>query len=140
MAMVFPAVLGLAIFQFLPLGTAIFNSVWSFDPFDQSPTGWNGSGNYAAILTDPIFQAAVLNTIAYIVLTVLLIIPLALALAVLVDTRLPGTTFARCAVIGALAASEAVTASIWNEMYATETGLFTGNSSRHTRRRSTRWC
>ncbi len=53
-----------------------------------------------------------------------LTIPLALALAVLLDKRLPGSTWARNAIIGALAASEAVTALIWNQMYEPSTGLF----------------
>jgi len=122
--MVVPAIVGLSLFQFLPLGTAIVDSFGAFDPFDQSPTGWGGWSNYAAILDDPIFTSAVINTVAYIVLTLILTIPLALALAVLLDRRLPGTTFARCAIIGALAASEAVTASIWNQMYEPSTGLF----------------
>jgi len=123
-SMVLPSIIGLSLFQFLPLGTAIVDSFRSFDAFDQSPNGWGGWSNYAAILDDPIFASAITNTIAYIAGTLVFTIPLALALAVLIDRRLPGTTFARCAIIGALAASEAVTASIWNQMYEPSTGLF----------------
>jgi ABC-type sugar transport system permease subunit len=123
-AMILPAVLGLALFQFWPLVTAVLNSFESFNPFDQSVTGWVGWDNYASILNDPAFRLALLNTFIYIALTLLLTIPLALALAVLLDRRLPGTTWTRNAIIGALAASEAVTSLIWNQMYEPSTGLF----------------
>jgi len=123
-SMILPSIVGLSLFQFLPLGTAIVDSFRAFDPFDQSPAGWSGWANYAAILSDPIFVSAITNTVVYIALILFLEIPLALALAMLIDRRLPGTTFARSTIIGALAASEAVTASIWNQMYEPSTGLF----------------
>ena len=123
-AMVLPAAISLALFQFLPLITAVLNSLQSFSPFDQSSTGWVGLGNYAELFLDPAFLYALLNTFLYIVLMLGFTIPLALVLAVLLDRRLPGTTFARNAIIGALAASEAVTALIWNQMYEPSSGLF----------------
>jgi ABC-type sugar transport system permease subunit len=124
LSMIFPAVLGLAVFQFTPLIVAFVNSFQRFSPFDQSVKGWAGFDNYLATFADPIFSAALINTILYIVLELVLTIPLALALAILIDKRLPGTAWARSAIIGALAASEAVTAIIWNQMYEPSTGLF----------------
>lgn len=124
LAMILPAAAALALFQFLPLITALLNSLQSFGPFDQAPTGWVGLDNYAELLADPTFRLALLNTFLYIVLMLALTIPLALLLAVLLDSRLPGSTWTRNAVIGALAASEAVTALIWNQMYEPSSGLF----------------
>jgi len=124
MGMILPAVVALALFQFLPLITAVTNSLQSFSPFDQSSTGWVAFDNYAELLADPSFRYALLNTFLYIVLMLGLTIPLALVLAVLLDKRLPGSTWARNAIIGALAASEAVTALIWNQMYEPSSGLF----------------
>jgi ABC-type sugar transport system permease subunit len=123
-AMIFPALLGLALFQFLPLATAVSNSLRSFNPFTHRPKGWAGLDHYQQIFRDPNFGWASLTTIAYIVLILMLTIPLAISLAVLLDRRLPATTFARSAILGALAASEAVTALIWNQMYEPNTGLF----------------
>ncbi|MCP8940121.1 sugar ABC transporter permease [Alsobacter sp. SYSU M60028] len=123
-AMVLPAVVALAMFQFLPLVTAVLNSLQSFGPFDRSSTGWVGLDNYRELFADPAFRYALLNTFLYIVLMLGFTIPLALLLAVLLDRRLPGSTFARNAIIGALAASEAVTALIWNQMYEPSSGLF----------------
>jgi len=124
LAMILPAAAALALFQFLPLFTAVLNSLQSFSPFDQSSTGWVGLDNYAELLADPSFRSALLNTFVYIALMLGLTIPLALVLAVLLDKRLPGSTWSRNAIIGALAASEAVTALIWNQMYEPSSGLF----------------
>lgn len=123
-AMILPAVVALAMFQYLPLITAVLNSLQSFSPFDQSSTGWVGFSNYADIFADPAFRYAMFNTFLYIILMLALTIPLALLLAVLLDRRLPGTTWTRNAIIGALAASEAVTALIWGQMYEPGSGLF----------------
>lgn len=123
-AMILPAVVGLALFQFLPLVTAVLNSLQSFSPFDQTSTGWVGLENYLELLSDPSFRLALLNTFLYIILMLGLTIPLALVLAVLIDQRLPGSSWTRNAIIAALAASEAVTALIWNQMYEPSSGLF----------------
>ena len=123
-AMILPAVVALGIFQFLPLVVAVVNSFRSFNPFNQSPTGWVGLANYDEIFSDPGFQLAFVNTIAYIVIMLAATIPLALFLAVLLDQRLPGSTFARGAIVAALAASEAVSALIWNQLYDPRGGMF----------------
>ena len=123
-ALILPAVVGLALFQFLPLFVAFLNSFRSFNPFTQAAKGWVGFSNYARVFADPTFGTAFFNTIIYVVLMLAITIPLALGLAILIDKRLPGTTWARAAVIGALAASEAATALVWNRMYESSTGLF----------------
>jgi ABC-type sugar transport system permease subunit len=122
--MVLPAALALGLFQFLPLAVAMLDSLRSFNPFDRSPTGFVGAANYLDLFTDPTFHVALLNTIVYIVLILALSIPLALALAVLIDRGLPGTAWARGSIIATLAASEAVAAIVWNQLYEPSTGLF----------------
>lgn len=124
MTMILPAAVALALFQFLPLITALLNSLQSFSPFDQASTGWVWFDHYAELMTDPSFRSALFNTFLYILLMLALTVPLALYLAVLLDRRLPGSTWTRNAIIGALAASEAVTALIWNQMYEPSSGLF----------------
>ncbi len=122
--LIIPAVVGVALFQFLPLIVAFLNSFRSFNPFTQAARGWVGLRNYMHVFADPTFGTALLNTVFYIALMLAITIPLALGLAVLFDRRLPGTTWARAAVIAALAASEAATALVWNRMYEPSTGLF----------------
>jgi ABC-type sugar transport system permease subunit len=122
--MIFPAVLGLALFQFLPLVSAAISSIRQFNPFTKRPTGWSGVANYSAVLWDAGFQSALLVTLIYVILSLLVMLPLSLGLAMLLDRRVPGTGLARAAVLGALAASESVSALIWNQMYLPNSGLF----------------
>ncbi|MDM9624684.1 sugar ABC transporter permease [Rhizobium sp. S152] len=123
-AMIFPAVCGLALFQFLPMLSAAVSSVRRFNPFTKRATGWAGIDNFSAVLSDPSFHSAMLVTVAYVILSLLLMLPLSLGLAMLLDRRVPGTFLARAAVLGALAASESVSALIWNQMYLPNNGLF----------------
>ncbi len=123
-AMILPAAIGLCLFQFVPLGVAVFDSFRAFNPFTHRAGGFIGFANFAAVLGDPPFRSAVLVTLIYIVLMLVVVVPLALGLAILLDKRMPGTAFARAAILGALAASEAVSALIWNQMYQPDSGLF----------------
>ena len=122
--MILPAIVGLGLFQFLPFAVAALNSFRSFNPFTKRPNGWVGFENFANVFANRAFQSALLVTLIYIVLLLVVVIPLALALALLLDQRLPGTIVARAAILGALAASEAVSVLIWNQMYAPNSGLF----------------
>lgn len=122
--MVFPVVLGLGLFQFLPLVSAVLNSFRTFNPFTNRPSGWAGWDNFAQIFADEVFRNAMLITLVYIVLMIVVVVPVALGLAILIDKRMRGTALARAAILGALASSEAVAALIWNQLYAPGTGLF----------------
>jgi ABC-type sugar transport system permease subunit len=122
--MILPALAGLALFQFAPIAVALLNSLQAFNPFTHRVSGWVGLSNFAQVLADGGFRWSVLVTVIYVLLILALTIPLGLGLAMLLDRRLPGSTFVRAAVLGALAASEAVTALIWNQMYDASTGLF----------------
>jgi ABC-type sugar transport system permease subunit len=123
-AMILPALIGLALFQFIPIAVAVLNSFQAFNPFTHRVGGWVGFANFAGVLGDPGFRWSVVVTLVYVVLILAITIPLSLALALLLNRRVPGTTFVRAAVLGALAASEAVTSLIWNQMYDASTGLF----------------
>lgn len=121
--MLLPALAGLVLFQFAPIVVGLLNSLQSFNPFTHRASGWVGLNNFVEVLAEPSFHWAVLITMVYVVLILAITIPLALGLATLLNSRRPGTTFVRAAVLGALAASEAVTALVWNQMYDASTGL-----------------
>ncbi|MCP8937423.1 sugar ABC transporter permease [Alsobacter sp. SYSU M60028] len=123
-AMVLPALLGLGLFQFYPLVSAVLNSFRTFNAFTKRPTGWAGWNNFIEIFADDVFRNAVLITLIYIVLMIAIVVPMALGLAILIDKRMRGTALARAAILGALASSEAVAALIWNQLYEPGTGLF----------------
>lgn len=122
--MVIPAAAGLGIFWIWPLIVAILNSFRSFNPFTHRANGWAGFDNYQQILADPGFHSAFWVSLIYMILMIVIIIPLALVLAILLDKRMPGTTLARAAILAALASSEAVAALMWNQLYQPSSGLF----------------
>jgi ABC-type sugar transport system permease subunit len=123
-ALVIPVVVVVVTFQFYPIVTAVLQSVQSFNPFTHSATGFAGVSNFSAVLSDPVFRRAFENTCLYMVLVLAIEIPLALLFAELINRRLPGSTFARAAVIGALAASDTVAVLLWNQMLSPDHGLF----------------
>lgn len=122
--MVIPAAAGLGIFWIWPLIVATINSFRAFNPFTHRANGWAGFANYAAIFADPGFQQAFWVSLIYMLLMIVVIVPLALFLAVLLDKRMPGTVLARAAILAALASSEAVAALMWNQLYQPTSGLF----------------
>lgn len=122
--MVIPAAAGLGVFWIWPLIVAIINSFRSFNPFNHRPNGWAGFANYQGIFSDPAFQSAFWVSLLYMLLMIVVIVPLALVLAILLDKRMPGTVLARAAILAALASSEAVAALMWNQLYQPSSGLF----------------
>jgi ABC-type sugar transport system permease subunit len=119
-----PLFLGLIVFQWIPLGVAVRNSMLRFNPLNPDAAVFVGLGNFVALLGNPRFIHAVGNTLLFITLKVVIEIPLGLGLAMLVNRPAWGARVARSAVFAALIASDAVAALVWNVMYNPDTGLF----------------
>lgn len=119
-----PVLVGLAIFQWLPLAIAVRNSTLKFSPLNPNAARPVGLANYVSLLGDDRFQHAALNTFVYIAGVLVIQIPLGLGLALLLNQSLPGTRLVRGAVFGALVSSEAVMALIWNILYDPTNGVF----------------
>lgn len=121
--MVAPAVLGLLLFQLSPLVWALTESLEKFNPMTHKATGFVGLANFSTVLGDPAFWQATRNTVIYGVVITAVEVPLALVIAVLLNAVVPGTRFARSAVIAALAVSESVAALLWFTILNQHTGL-----------------
>jgi raffinose/stachyose/melibiose transport system permease protein len=111
-----PAFLFFLIFLVYP----IFRSVY-FSMFD-----WNGLGpavdlvgldNFRRILTDRVFMKAVGNCLLIVVLSLVVQLPLALALALMVGRDLPGRAFFRAVFFMPYVLSEVITAIIWLSLF-----------------------
>ena len=124
--MIAPALIGILVFQYYPVLVAAVDSLQKFDPFTRQSTGFAGFDNYARMFGSDDFQRSLVNTVVYVVVSLIIEIPLALGLAVVIDRRLPATKFVRIAVIATLAASETVAAIVWAQMYNPDQGLFNG--------------
>lgn len=96
---------------------------------------WNGLGslddyiglkNYLRLVRDPIFLQALKNNALIAVLSLMLQLPSALALALLVNRKLPGRTFFRTVFFLPYILSEVVTGLIWSFIYNPMNGLLAG--------------
>lgn len=77
-----------------------------------------GFANFTALTHDPLFWAALKNTLVFTALTVPATVVLALFLATIVNQRLPGMRIFRLALFIPFITSPAVVAIVWKGMYA----------------------
>lgn len=122
-AMVAPSVLGLALFQLTPLLWAAAESTQHFNPITHQSLGFVGLENFSTVFEDAQFWQAVVHTVVYGVVITAVEVPVALGIALALHKVVPGTRFARAAVISALAASESVAALLWFTILNQNTGL-----------------
>lgn len=83
-----PTVIGLGLFTFLPILASVVLAFFSWDII--TPPRFVGLENFAEIASDPTIRVSFLNTIGFVVVAVTLQLAVALVLAVLVNTRMPG--------------------------------------------------
>jgi putative chitobiose transport system permease protein len=82
-----PALLVIAVFVLYPIGAVVY---YSFTEYNiMTPPEWVGLRNYEQLLRDDIFWKAVGNSFIYLLVTPLLI-SLSIALAIVVNRKLPG--------------------------------------------------
>jgi multiple sugar transport system permease protein len=113
---IMPVVLGLVLFTALPM---ILSLYYSFTKYDiLSSPQFVGTSNYSRLLTSPSFLNSLKVTALYAVISVPLTMVVGLAIAVLLNQRVPGMRIFRTliylpAVIPAVAAAE-----LWKQMYS----------------------
>ncbi|POZ60351.1 carbohydrate ABC transporter permease [Chromobacterium alticapitis] len=110
-----PALLLMGAFTFWPL---LFGGYVAFTRYDLiSPPQWAGLDNFCYLLGDPVFWQAMANSLRY-----LLVVPLiqlsGIALAVLVNQKLPGIKLFRAALYLPVVTTVSVVGIMWNWMYA----------------------
>lgn len=110
-----PAVISLALFRLWPAGKAVLTS------FEEISGGF-GFGNYEYLFTTPDFQQMLLVTLLFNLVINPVQVILALALALLIQQRLPGTTLWRMLAFAPTALPIAVGAIVWNVAFRTEDG------------------
>jgi len=115
----------MALFLVLNVGSivyALFISVWKWN-LRSGPVEFTGLRNYGTALNDPIFQAAIRNTLYYAAVWVPLTMVLGLSLAVIVNQKIRGQTFFRAAFYFPAIASSAAITTLWIFIVAPD-GLF----------------
>lgn len=116
-----PAVLGLAVFTFVP---TIGSFLLSFARWDLlgSPH-WVGLANYADLAADPLFYQVMAQTFAFSALYTALDLVLALGLAIALNQKLRGLDWLRTAYVLPLVCSMVAGAILWNWIYDPRTGV-----------------
>jgi multiple sugar transport system permease protein len=116
-----PAVLGLVLFSVGPMLASLGLSFTSYDML-TNPV-WIGGQNYSALFADPIFRKALSVTLIYGVVSVPATMILALVLAILLNSKLPGLKFFRSAYYLPSVISGVAVAMVWKWMFNGEYGL-----------------
>jgi multiple sugar transport system permease protein len=119
--MVLPYILHLAVFLGYPLAFAfvlVFHR-WNI----YTPMKWVGLGNIKLLLTDPLIWRALVNTVYFLLIHIPLQLVIALGLAQLLNQKIRGRAFFRASYFMPVVVSGVVVTILWQQLYATETGL-----------------
>ena len=122
-ALLLPATLLFAVFEFWPLLRAFYLSLTTTDLFGR-PAAFAGLENYTAMFTDPGFLDTLLRTLIFTVASVVLKIGIGLSIALPLSYRLKGTVWMRSMVLIPMAVSTAVGTLVFRSMYAPAIGFF----------------
>jgi raffinose/stachyose/melibiose transport system permease protein len=107
-----PALVLFAGFVLAPIGLAAYYSVYEWNGFGPLDT-FVGLRNYWLALTGPVFQQAIVHNVIFAVLSLVVQLPISIALALLLNRKLRGRVFLRLVVFAPYVLAEATTAVIW---------------------------
>ena len=117
-----PAMILLVTFTHWPALASLFQSFFS-SARPRRPSKFIGLENYQQILADPVFWRAFTNNLIYAAGTIPLSVGLAMLMAVLVNDRFPGRTFARMAFFTPTVLPMIAVANIWLFFFTPQYGL-----------------
>ncbi|WP_327011364.1 sugar ABC transporter permease [Dactylosporangium sp. NBC_01737] len=106
-----PALVLFVGFVLLPIAVAVYYSFYKWTGF--SPRTPYGLGNYQRVLEDEVFRSALLHNLIIAALSVLVQLPLSIALALLLNRKIRGRAVLRLVVFAPYVLSEAITAVVW---------------------------
>ncbi len=117
-----PALLLFTLFVVLPVGQATWYSLFRWDGFG-APTDFLGWRNYAEVLSSPVFRTALVNNGLIIAVSLLVQLPLALAVALILVERVPGAPLFRLVYFLPYVLAEIAAGLIWRFVYDGDNGL-----------------
>ncbi len=120
--LVLPAAVLLATFTHYPAVATLYHSFLS-TPKGARPAVWVGLDNYHAMLADPVFWQSLRNNALFALGTIPTSVALALAMALLVNARLPGRGLVRLAYFAPTVLPMIAVANIWLFFYTPGYGL-----------------
>ncbi len=122
LVLVGPSLVLFVTFVFIPLIAATYYSFFKWNGFTPL-NNFIGLGNYIKILSDPVFLKGVTNNIFIVTFSLVVQLPLSIAIALLLNGRIVGRTALRLLVFTPYVLSEAIAAVIWS-MFLQPGGAF----------------
>jgi ABC-type sugar transport system permease subunit len=116
LAMVAPSLLVFLGLIAVPIVAVVLISFTRWTGFNVADATWLGIGNYTALLDDPVFQKAFIHTLLFTLATTLLLNAAGFGLAVLVNTRVPGTTLLKAVLFLPVLLSPVVVGLMWSDL------------------------
>jgi raffinose/stachyose/melibiose transport system permease protein len=110
--LVLPALAMFVLFVLYPMVSAVLYSFYQWQGFGPL-VNFVGLGNYVKALQDPVFLNGVGHNLLLVVLSLVLQLPVSIALALLLNGRIVGRSALRLLVFLPYVLSEAITAVIW---------------------------
>ena len=107
-----PALALFTFFVLLPICIAAYYGLFNWSGYGAL-SDFVGLHNYRLVLDDPVFRESVLHNVIIAVLSLIIQLPLSLALALLLNRRMRGGSLLRLAVFTPYVLSEATTAVLW---------------------------
>jgi raffinose/stachyose/melibiose transport system permease protein len=118
-----PALLLFTLFVAMPMGEAAWYSLYNWNGYG-SPTQYTGWRNFELLLANRAFRIALTNNALIIIVSLVIQLPLALAMATLLADRIRGTATFRLIFFLPYILAEVAAGLIWRFVYDGEYGLF----------------
>jgi multiple sugar transport system permease protein len=118
-----PTVIILAFLTVFPLGYTIYYSFTNFNMLKPKTLKFIGLSNFEKILADPYFQQALLNTLKFMVLAVILETGIGLLVALLVNSLTKGQKIIRTLLLLPVVLPPVTVALIWRIMLSNNYGI-----------------
>ncbi len=119
---ILPGVAALTLFVFIPAGYVVFLSLLRWNLIDVNAQ-FVGLGNYVHLFASQSFQQALSNTLILGVGLIVILLPLGLFLAVLLDMGLHGTRIYRTVMFGPYVLPLVASGLVWTLLYNQNFGL-----------------
>lgn len=116
-----PSFLALILFSFIPFLQGLYFSLTRY-PLLRGPE-YIGLANFTRLANDPLFLASLRNTLVYMVATVVLRVIIGLALAVILNNRLPGRVLFRAIFYLPVIAPLVTVSVVWRIIFDTYSGV-----------------
>jgi len=116
-----PWLIGLVAFYLYPIASSLYYSFTDYNVLH--PATWIGLDNYSTILHDPLFWTALGNTLFMVVVGIPIFTVADIAVAILLNTKVPGQTFFRAVVFLPTLIPVVVLSILWERILDPQAGL-----------------